>query len=107
MAGMDLRDGVGGLLAGAGAGGQVAAEADSDLALDADIEEIGEAERGAVGLEAFAGDEAGGGAGQAEILLHLLRGGADLEAQGRHRAKALRQAPLDRVAGGRVRGARR
>src|SRR3712207_1107117 len=68
--GEDLGDRLGGLLAGRGARGQVAAEADADLALDARVQEVREAELRAAGMHARARDEAGGGAGEAEIVLH-------------------------------------
>ncbi len=62
-------------------------EADGELALDAEAAEPGPG-RGGAGVQAGGGHEAGGGAGQAEIVLHALRGGADLEAAGRDGAHA-------------------
>jgi hypothetical protein len=84
--------------AGAAAVGEVATQADADLALDAGIQVVGPAQLGAVRVEAARRNEARRRAGEAEIGLHLRGGGTDLEAEGRNCARGLGEAALERVA---------
>ena len=80
--GEDLAGGGGGAGLVAGAGRQVISEADGDFALDAGVAEGGPGEGRGASVQVGVAHEAGGGAGEAEIVLHALGGGADFEAGG-------------------------
>ena len=87
------------------AGGEVAGEAQADFAFRTGATQAGIRHPGAAGVQVGGQHEAGGGAGQAEIVLHALGGGADLEAGGWDGARAAGTFELDRhalVDGGRA-----